>query len=380
MNPRLNLRKELLIVFSLLFSPFYLQFMKILFAPYNIASMPAITAKALNQLGHDAVCIDFAKHPYKESNQFVIDIDCDQSSKNVLKIVYYKLKFLFVLIKLLLWCDVVHWTWRSILPFGFDLYLVKWFGKPRFIEWVGSDIRIPEVTKIESPWYWEAYNNGYEYKHIESFRQSKSTQNIFSKLGFVPILTPEMQLFVLPDLFPVIHPIFYRCFEKEKYLISENKPSGSTKIRILHSPSAKFAKGSNYILPVIDELSKLYQIEFVIQNKVPRYEVLMAMQNCDIYIDQIVLGSYASAAIEAMAFSKPVIAYIMPRVFEKGIPIDCPIINANPYCLKDKLIELIEKKELRERIGNEGRIYVEKYHDALIESQKLLNIYNNSLS
>ena len=65
--------------------------------------MPAITAKALNQLGHEAVCIDFAKHPYKESNQFVIDIDCDQASKNVLKIVYYKLKFLFVLIKLLLW-------------------------------------------------------------------------------------------------------------------------------------------------------------------------------------------------------------------------------------------------------------------------------------
>lgn len=353
--------------------------MKILFAPYNIASMPAITAKALNQLGHEAVCIDFAKHPYKESNQFVIDIDCDQSSRNVLKIIYYKLKFLFVLFRLLLWCDVVHWTWRSILPFGFDLYLVKWFRKPRFIEWVGSDIRIPEITKIESPWYWEAYNSGYEYKHIESFQQSKTTQQVFSKLGFVPILTPEMQLFVLPDLFPMVYPIFYRCFEKERYIMGENKNTSSSRIRILHSPSAKFAKGSNYILPVIDELSKFYQIEFVIQNKVPRHEVLKAMLECDIYIDQIVLGSYASAAIEAMAFGKPVVAYIMPRVFEKGIPPDCPIINANPSNLKEKLIELIENKELRDRIGREGRIYIEKYHDAEIESQKLIAIYDNSI-
>lgn len=180
-------------------------------------------------------------------------------------------------------------------------------------------------------------------------------------------------------MFPTIHPIFYRCFEKERYLISEIKPTSSTKIRILHSPSAKFAKGSNYILPVIDELSKLYQIEFVIQNKVPRHEVLKAMQECDIYIDQIVLGSYASAAIEAMAFGKPVIAYIMPRVFEKGIPTDCPIINANPSNLKDKLIESIENKEFRDLKGKEGRIYVEKFHDAEIESRKLITIYNYSI-
>jgi hypothetical protein len=352
--------------------------MKILFAPYNIASMPAITAKALAELGHQAKCINYGNHPYKEGNEFVIEITNGSGYSNLFTMIIYKIKYILVLYRLLKWCDVVHWTWRSIFPFSLDLKLVKWFNKPRFVEWVGSDIRIPEITKIESEWYWEAYNNQYEYKKLESRIKSVKTQRTFAKHGFVPVLTPEMKLFLIPELFKKSYTVNYRIFENNKYFIPIYPDINNQKPLILHTPTARIAKGSNYIIPLLEDLNKKYDFDFILLDKVSRQTVLNKMQHCDIFIDQIILGSYASAAIEAMAFGKPVIAYIMPRVFQNGISEECPIINANPGNLREKLIELIENPILRHETGIKSRNYVEKYHEVNKLTRELLEIYSSN--
>jgi glycosyltransferase involved in cell wall biosynthesis len=74
------------------------------------------------------------------------------------------------------------------------------------------------------------------------------------------------------------------------------------------------------------------------------------------------------AAMEAMSFGKPVMCYLLPQVFEAGLPQECPIVNTNPVNLKEQLIKLINNPKLRESIGMAGRAYVEKYHDAEIIS------------
>ncbi|HEX5625367.1 MAG TPA: glycosyltransferase [Saprospiraceae bacterium] len=351
--------------------------MKVLFAPYNIASMPAVTASALKAMGHSAVCINYGSHPYQESNDQVIDICSNSGHSNPFRMIYYKLKYLIILYRLLKWCDVVHFTWRSIVPFSLDLRMIAWFGKPRFIEWVGSDIRIPEITSQESKWYAEAYQNGYEYKKIESRHKSLVTQKRFAQFGFVPILTPEMQLFLSPDLFKKYHAAFYRVFDENKFGPPFYPELDKPKLLILHAPSAKMAKGSNYIIPIVNELSKTYPIAFELLNQVPRQQVLEKMKMCDIYIDQIVLGSYASAAIEAMSYGKPVIAYIMPRVYRQGIPEDCPVVNANPENLKERLVELIENPKLRRDIGVKSRTYVEAHHEVHKLTRELVEIYRS---
>ncbi|MBU0694972.1 MAG: glycosyltransferase [Bacteroidetes bacterium] len=349
--------------------------MKILFAPSNIASMPAITAQAMVALGHEAKCITLSDNLITSKNEHVILLK-HHSIRNPFLYGYYKLVYLLTLYKLLKWCDVVHWTWNTALPFSLDLKLIKWMKKPRFIEWVGSDIRIPEVTMAESPFYKEAYSNGYEYSTMENKMSSYRNQNNFAKHGFVPILVPEMQLFLKTGLFEMVHTTQYRIptakFDAH-YPELQNE-----KIVIVHSPSAKIAKGSNYILPVVESLKEKYNIEFVLLHNVPRSEVLNAMSKADIFIDQIILGSFAAAAIEAMSFGKPVVAYIMPSVYKKGISKDCPIVNANPSTLKEKLIELIESPKLRRDIGKRSRAYVEKVHDAKLVSQTLLEIYKSS--
>ena len=72
-----------------------------------------------------------------------------------------------------------------------------------------------------------------------------------------------------------------------------------------------------------------------------RAEALEIMQKADIFIDQLILGSYGMSSIEAMSFGKPVMTYIMPKVFEAGLPNECPIVNTNPTNLEGNLIALI---------------------------------------
>ena len=81
--------------------------------------------------------------------------------------------------------------------------------------------------------------------------------------------------------------------------------------------------------------------------------------------------------MEAMSYGKPTISYIMKEVFENGLPLDCPIVNANPDTLEEKLIELITNPILRHEIGKKSRAYVEKYHDVEKISKKLLEIYKS---
>ena len=363
--------------------------MNILFAPQNIASMPAITVESLNKLkGIKARYISTYQHKYISDNPGLIKIKFPLEYKtfkespfiNITYRVLYNFWFRPVrflkLCRWIMWADVVHWNWDSMYTNNLDLRLVKFFRKKRFIEWVGSEMRIPEITMLESKWYKAMFNKGYEYSKVESKEQSYKLQQKFARYNFVPVLVPEMHLFLKPGLFNQAFMIQYRIFQKDKFPQTFYPQIKNDKIIIVHSPSAKYAKGSNYIISVVEELKKEYPVEFILLHNVPRPTVIDTMKSCDIFIDQIILGSYAAAAIEAMSLGKPTVAFIMPGVYKNGTPESCPVVNANPDTLKEKLTLLIKDPELRNSIGIKSRQFVEETHDADKIAIQLLSIYN----
>ncbi len=364
--------------------------MNILFAPQNVASMPAITVESLNKIpGVRARYISTHRHKYIYDNSAMISLvfplKYRSFNESPLKNIGYRLCYHLLfrpyrflkLCRWIIWADVVHWNWDSIYNNNLDLKLVKFFKKKRFIEWVGSEMRNPEITQLESKWYKAVFNNGYEYSKIESKEQSYKLQEKFAKYDFTPILVPEMHLFLKPGLFSQAFLIQYRIFQKDKFPQTFYPRISNDKIIIVHSPSAKYAKGSDYIISIVEELKKIYPIEFILLHNVSRATVIDTMKSCDIFIDQIVLGSYAAAAIEAMSLGKPTVAFIMPAVFKKGTPGDCPVINANPDTLREKLILLIKDPHVRHQIGIRSRKFVEEVHDADKIAIQLLTIYNN---
>jgi glycosyltransferase involved in cell wall biosynthesis len=350
--------------------------MRILFLPVNVASMQPITAHAMNQIeGIEAKCIVDQNNLLATVNDTVISIP-RTSKLRLWKSIYYGLTYFNKIKKWIEWADVLHYVYTPGDKFHRDLSYANKLGKKIFIEFVGSDIRIPELLSEFNPYYRNVYyNENYEYKQVEGPNKELKLQKLFADHGAIPIVNPEMQIFVNKDLFPKSHQIYFRINVNDfvpSYPQIENK-----RPIIVHSPSALYAKGSNIILPMIERLQKSYDFEFIMIHKKPRAEVLEIIQKADIFIDQIILGTYAMAAMEAMAYGKPTLCYIMPEVFKNGLVADIPVVNVNPDTIEEKLIELILNPQMRNEIGKKSRAYVLKHHDDQKIAHQLIEIYNS---
>jgi glycosyltransferase involved in cell wall biosynthesis len=153
----------------------------------------------------------------------------------------------------------------------------------------------------------------------------------------------------------------------------EIKPSfyniSSDPIKIIHAPNHQNIKGSNFLIGAVEELIKEgYQIDFELLEKIPNEKLKEKISNCDILLDQLIVGWYAMTAIEAMAFGKPVLCYLredLENLFiGEGLikKNEIPIIKADTSNIKEVLKNLIENRSDLREIGLRSRDYVELHH------------------
>ncbi len=353
--------------------------MKVLFLPSNVASLQAITAEALNKIeGIEAVAITSEMNKYQGVNKSIVYIPNQYSSYNPFKFIRNKFLYAKEIKKWIEWADVIHYVWGPAFKDGRDLKWAKQMNKPVFIEWLGSDIRNPELLFKINPFYKKVFYNGYEYCKREASSYKITVQQMFHSINAIPTLSPEMSIFLIKSLFPNYKSLMQRLNVKD---FEPNYPSKfNKKPLVIHSPSAKICKGSDLIIPIIEELKKSYDFDFVLLHNMPRAEVLELMSKADIFLDQIICGGHGMATCEAMALGKPVMCYIMPEVFYAGLQEDCPIINTNPDNLKEQLVRLITDSNLRNELGLKARQYAEKHHDADVISLELINMYKSELA
>ena len=350
--------------------------MKVLVLPINVASISSITVESLNNFGDVKAKGFFSnRHIYHYPSHNSYYFEGVSSKKKPFKWFVQKIKRYFIFRKLCKWADIIHWVYDDISLYGQEKSILKKSNKPSVIEWVGSDIRNPEILFTINPYYKNAFQNGYEYAFYESKKQSLINQKKFNGYGALPLVNPEMDLYLNKELFPEKYYISHKLFLNE--FISSFPAINKMKPLIVHSPTAKIAKGTNFILPVIEELKKNYDFDFRLLHDLPRYEVLALMKECDIFIDQLIIGMHGLASSEAMAFGKPVVCYLMPAIFENGFSKECPIVNTTIETLKETLVRLITNSELRYNIGKASREYAEENFDANSNAKKLVKIYSD---
>lgn len=139
-------------------------------------------------------------------------------------------------------------------------------------------------------------------------------------------------------------------------------------LRVLHAPNHRAIKGTEQILFAVAELeAEGIPIELVLVEKKPNAEVKEAMAECDVVLDQLVIGWYAMFALEGMAMSKPVICYLRDDLVDLYLSTGAiseppPLISATQITIKDRLRELALNRGSLGQIGASGHAYAEKYH------------------
>ena len=353
--------------------------MKVLFVN-NVASMQTITALGMNNFDNiESKCLIFTKNKYSTTNEVTVFEEIYRPAINPFKVIRSA--------KLLLtqkrriqnwfdWADIIHYAWGPIFKSGKDLKWAKKTGKPIFVEWVGSDIRDIQYLCEINP----HFNNYFETILKERKFNTKKVRKYLSQFNSVqaiPTLCPEMSLYIDKTMFSNHKNLFQRI-NLTAFKLQLPKLDGSKPL-IIHSPTSPIFKGTQFVLDVISKLKTNYDFEFKLVTNMTRAEALEIMQKADIFIDQLILGSYGMASIEAMSYGKPVMTYIMPKVFEAGLPNECPIVNTNPINLEENLVALITDAKLRHELGALGRAYVKKYHDNSIVIPQLLSWYQEAL-
>ncbi|MCW2854252.1 MAG: hypothetical protein JWM84_3916 [Nocardioides sp.] len=131
---------------------------------------------------------------------------------------------------------------------------------------------------------------------------------------------------------------------------------------VLHAPSKRWTKGTDRFLPQLQALDDRGVIELRLVEGVPWATMRDMVQDADIVIDQVAIGSYGTFACEAMAAGKPVLANLTPTVTEvlREVP---PIVNTPPDQVRETLERLLDDPSGTAAIGRRSVEYVRRLHD-----------------
>ena len=102
--------------------------------------------------------------------------------------------------------------------------------------------------------------------------------------------------------------------------------------------------------------------ETVLIEGLPYKEALTLKQSCDIFVDQIGDLGYGINSLEAFAMSIPACSCLADG-FAEMYP-NHPFVEVNAKTLREQLTRLIQEPSLRRRLGQEGRQWVQRVHNA----------------
>jgi len=342
--------------------------MKVLHAPWVIAGISGVLAKAQRALGVEAESYAITSTSF----QYSVDRTLDEN-KNP------KLQILQNVLRLGWHYDVFHFYYNgSLLGHVLkDVPLLRKVGKRIFFHFCGCDLRdskavIAKYAISACKECWPMLCSPHRDRTVEIAQK-------YANAAFVA--TPDLLEFYDGSIL-LLNPIdlqsldlSVKLWEKEERN-NFRKPHSTEFVRIVHAPSSQTIKGTKYIIAAVDELRKAgYAVELKLIERVSNQEALRMCWEADLAIDQVLVGSYGQFAIEMMALGKPVICYIREDL-ERYYPKNLPIVRANPKDLAQVLAKLLEHPKMWVELGCQGREYVERHHEAHVIARQSVEVYH----
>ncbi|RZU52399.1 glycosyltransferase involved in cell wall biosynthesis [Krasilnikovia cinnamomea] len=131
---------------------------------------------------------------------------------------------------------------------------------------------------------------------------------------------------------------------------------------VLLAPSARWTKGTDRVLPVLEDLDRRGAIELRLAEQVQWAEMRKQIHDADVVIDQFTTGAYGALSCEAMAAGRVVVAYLSDRV--KAVAgADLPIVEATPDTLATALQSLIDDRDHAAKTGAASREFAVTHHN-----------------
>ena len=144
-------------------------------------------------------------------------------------------------------------------------------------------------------------------------------------------------------------------------------------INIVHFPSNPLIKGSNIIIPILDRIGKLDNVNIIIKTKIPHAEVMEELEKSHILVDELHSLSYGVLSIEAMSRGCIVFSsYKSSKDINEPIS---PVIKIDTDKLYEDLLSLISNRKKMATIASDSIEHYSKFH----MPEVIANYYRKSL-
>lgn len=249
-----------------------------------------------------------------------------------------------------------------------DVWILKKMGKKIFVIFQGGDARleVAEVFDYDLPWY-DKWANLLKWIRLKLW--ARWADRIYYRNPDLAWHLPERAewlpyIIIDPKEYPNIPPRLYGL------------------LRFGHIVNHMHFKGSWWIIKAFHNLKrKGYKFEFEFHANIPREKALEMYERIDVLVEQVKYF-YGCQAVECMAMSKPVVTHIRPKdkIF---LPLellnDFPAIDATPETIENVLENILNmpRTELR-KLGNRSRLFVQRWHDPMKITRKIVGDYENS--
>ena len=150
-------------------------------------------------------------------------------------------------------------------------------------------------------------------------------------------------------------------------------------IRICHSPTDRYYKGSEVIIPICEELAKRADVEFVLIENKPYEETQKIKQSCDILIDQIYNRGgwgYGMNSVEALSMGLCCVTELVQE-YKDFIP-DHPFVEVTCDKLRETLNKLIDNPKKVLNYKEKSHEWSIKYHDLHNTADVLYRYYEEN--
>lgn len=337
--------------------------LKVVHAPLEIAGQVGMICQFLKKYNVEAVGYNYFPNYLKYTN--VIDTDSYELAKIVEDLIKHYDLFHF------------HNGYTFFEDFR-DIEVIREHDKPIIMHHRGNDVRSRKRSRA-----WNGYENPYvnaesslpdeEIDRNLRYFASRVTAAIVQDhelLSYVEdyYAAEGKKVYILPRLFDV----------HRRQPVYVKKETADRKILIVHAPTQRDFKGTEYINQAMEKLQAELPVRYQLVEHMPHADAWNMYEQADIIIDQVLCGAYGNLSVEGMALGKPVVCYIRPDLMDKYPP-DLPIVSANPDTIYDEVKTLVQDPERRYQLGRKGRAYVEDYHSAESVIKQLLTIYQEVL-
>jgi len=308
---------------------------RVLHLPVNLAGTGWAHVRALRRQGVDARLLVFWPQRWRP-DEYDIDLDLPRRGLARQQLVQWR-----ALARYLPETDIFHFYFgKTLVPKSLQIPILRATRKKSVMHFLGADIRGKPLAELE-------YRKRFDTWIVGSYAATRWVPDA----QVVPVGIDLREYDPVPPV------------ERERPLV-------------VHAPSDPEKKGTRHVVEACERLGVDLDVVHGVQNA----EARERYKRADIVVDQMHYLWHGIFAIEGMALGKPVVTHLDEEAVEKterGFGVKVPIVRAGPDDLVEKLRPLVESFELRKRLGEQGRAYVEQVHDIDKIASRLIEIYRS---